>query len=99
MSWVKWSQWGDAGMLNFGQMPKRDVAKHIAEFGAEAAKILEKTGADHVVYALKVYDENDELSEVKFYMEPMDDERFQKDVATLKGVVVYAAHALRGDSK
>lgn len=92
MKWVKWSQWDSGGMVEFGQMPMRDVEKNLQRFEQEAAIILEKTGADHVVYGLKTYDDEGELAAVKFYMKPMNDEDFQKDVASLDGVVVYVLH-------
>ncbi len=90
--WVRWSQWDNGGMAGFGQMPLRDVGKNLREFAAKAKEILEESGADHVVYGLKVYDDDGTLDEVKFYLLPMSDEDFQKDVATLKGVTVYALH-------
>lgn len=90
--WVKWSQYTDQGMVNFGQMPIRDVPKTLREFSQGAKELLDKTGADHVVYGLKVYDENGELEAVKFYQLPMDDATFDKDVATLKNCTVYALH-------
>jgi len=31
-SWVKWSQWTGEGMVNFGQMPVRDIAKYLQAF-------------------------------------------------------------------
>lgn len=93
--WIKWTQWDKGGMVGFGQMPGRDVEKNLQNFELEAAKVLKETGADHVVYGMKLYDENDELEHVKFYMAPMDDATFQKDVASLSGCVIYALHARR----
>lgn len=92
MKWVRWSQWDNGGMVGFGQMPVQDVEKDLQKFEQEASIILKKTGADHVVYGLKVYDDEGELAAVKFYLKPMNDEDFQKDVASLKDVVVYALH-------
>lgn len=95
--WVKWSQYTDQGLVNFGQMPIRDVPKTLREFSQGAKELLDKTGADHVVYGLKVYDENGELEAVKFYQLPMDDATFDKDVATLKNCTVYALHKGTGN--
>lgn len=93
VKWVGWSQWENgAGMVNFGQMPSTDVEKNLQEFKKKAAQLLEKSGADHVVYGLKVYDDNDELESVKFYMHPMSDAEFQRNVATLTGCIVCALH-------
>jgi len=93
MNWVRWSNWTKCGVVQVGQMPARDVDYHIRKFGKDAAKLLKQTGADHVLYAIKEYGENDELEEVRFYQEPMTDEKFEKMVANRSGVVVYAHHA------
>lgn len=90
-SWVKWSQWTGEGMVNFGQMPVRDIAKYLQAFEMDAKEVLEKTGADHVLYGVKQY-EGRTLTEVRFYMIPMNDEQFEKDVASKRGVVVFALH-------
>lgn len=90
-SWVKWSQWTGEGMVNFGQMPVRDIAKYLQAFEVDAKEVLQKTGADHVLYGVKQY-EDGTLTEVRFYMIPMNDEQFEKDVANKRGVVVFALH-------
>lgn len=90
-SWVRWSQWTGEGMVNFGQMPVRDIAKYLQAFEMDAKEVLEKTGADHVLYGVKQY-EDGTLTEVRFYMIPMNDEQFEKDVASKRGVVVFALH-------
>ena len=90
-SWVRWSQWTGEGMVNFGQMPVRDIAKYLQAFEMDAKEVLEKTGADHVLYGVKQYDGRT-LTEVRFYMIPMNDEQFEKDVASKRGVVVFALH-------
>lgn len=90
-SWVRWSQWTGEGMVNFGQMPVRDIAKYLQAFEMDAKEVLEKTGADHVLYGVKQY-ENGTLTEVRFYMIPMDDEQFERDVASKRGMVVFALH-------
>lgn len=89
--WVKWSQWTREGMVNFGQMPVRDTAKYLQAFEMDAKEVLQKTGADHVLYCVKQY-EDWTITEVRFYMIPMDDEQFEKDVANKRGVVVFALH-------
>ena len=93
--WIKWTQWLDGQMIRHGQMPVRDVQKKLQEFELEAARVLKESGADHVVYGMKRYDQDGELEHVKFYMAPMDDSTFQKDVASLTGCVIYALHARR----
>ena len=90
-SWVRWSQWTGEGMVNFGQMPVRDIAKYLQAYEMDAKEVIEKTGADHVLYGVKQY-EGRTLTEVRFYMIPMNDEQFEKDVASKRGVVVFALH-------
>lgn len=92
MKWVRWSHWTDAGMVEMGQGPLNKLEESIREFEQEAKKVLEETGADHVVYAVKDYDDDGELDEIRFYMIAMDDEEFQKDVASKPGLRVYALH-------
>lgn len=99
--WVRWSQWECGGMIGFGQMPLKNVDGWLRKFAADAKKLLDETDADHVVYGLKIYDDDGDLDTVKFYMQPMTDNEFQEDVATLKGVTVYALHkgTTGGESK
>lgn len=95
MKQVRWSHWTDAGMVEFGQGPLNKLEESIREFEQEAKKVLEETGADHVVYAVKYYDDDEALEEIRFYMIPMTDEEFQKDVAGKPGIRVYALHKMR----
>ena len=90
---VKWSQWSDLGLMNFGQMPMKDVNKTLREFNAEAIKILKETRVDHVLYGIKFYDNSGErLEEVKFYMLPLSDEEFDRKFNISMNMIVYAVH-------
>ena len=91
--WVRWFYWHGGRLVDFGQMPKADVSRALREFETRAAELLQKTNADHVLYGLKLYNERDELNEVRFYQKPMTDEQFEKDVASKTGMVAYALHA------
>lgn len=90
--WVKWMQWGQTGMVGHGVMTLADAEKELSKFERKAKELLDQTGADHVVYGVKKYDANGELADVRFYLEPMDDARFEVDVATMKNARVYALH-------
>ena len=68
MRWIKWFQYENGKLINFGQMPIMDVAKHLNKFERQASKVLKETNSDHVVYGLKIYDENGSLECIKFYM-------------------------------
>lgn len=91
-AWVRRSQWSDAGMVAFGQMPKLDMQGRLREFEVEAKKLLKKTGADHVVFGVKLFDDDGRLEEIRFYLKPMDDAEFERSVANLPGCQVYALH-------
>lgn len=95
LRWVRWSHWDAGGMVGRGQMPLRQVQEDLQRFEREARKLLVETGADHVLYGVKHYDDAGELEEVRFYLQPMDDERFDRDVASAKGVTVYAVHKMK----
>lgn len=91
--WVKWKQWTANGLVAFGQMPNRDVGRELQKFEAEAANILKKTGADHVLYGVKAYDGDGDLEEVRFYLEPMSEQEFEdRVVKNSAGLTVYAVH-------
>lgn len=93
MKRVRWSHWTDAGMVEFGQGPLNKLEESIREFEQKAKRVLEETGADHVVYAVKHYGNDEGLEEIRFYMIPMTDEKFQKDAASQTGIRVYAIHS------
>lgn len=90
--YISWQRWSADGLLQYGQMSRKNVQSNLDIFRRKALEILQQTGADHVLYAVKHYNEDDELNLVKFYLEPMDDERYDRDVASASGVVVYAVH-------
>lgn len=94
MNWVRWSQWDAGGMVAVGQMPVKDIQKNLQDFEKKAKEILDKSGADHVVYGLKEYNDDGTLDEVRFYLQPMDEQEFDR-VAGMRGVRVYALHAAR----
>lgn len=93
--WVRWSQYSEAGMFNFGQMPINKVNKFLAEFEKEAKELLDKTGADHVVYGVKLFSEEGKLEEVEFHMLGIDDKEFHDKFASAENCMVYAVHSMK----
>ena len=93
--WVQWSHWTDQGMVEFGQMPRKKMQENLQRFEVEARKLLAETGADHVLYGRKLYDDDGELDELRFYLFPMTDEEFEKEVVPLNGQQVYAVHKMK----
>ena len=47
------------------------------------------------MYGRKLYDEGGELEELRFYLMPMTDEEFEKEVVPLKSQQVYAVHKMK----
>lgn len=101
--WVRWSQYSKpeygpnstAVMLDYGQMPISNVNKYLAEFENEAKELLDKTGADHVVYGVKLFSEDGKLEEVEFYMLEVEDKKFYENFASAENCIVYAVHAMK----
>lgn len=95
MKLLRWSRWTDQGMVEFGKMSLEKIQENLERFDAEAWKMLYETGADHVLYARKLYDENWELEEVRFYMIPMSDKEFEERTASKNNQRVFAVHKMK----
>ena len=95
MEWIRWSRWDSNGRIERGQMRWQDIQLNFQKFEQEAKKLLDETGADHVVYGMKIY-EDGHLKEVRFYpVELLFAHRLKVEfdrVASLSGVIVYALH-------
>lgn len=72
-----------------------DIPKMLQRFERDAAAMMKKTGADHVLYACKIYDADDNLVTVQFYNEPMDDETSDRVTGKVRGALIYALHNRR----
>lgn len=89
---VKWMQWDKSGLVGHGMMTLSEAHEELLKFESAAKKLLDETGADHVVYGITKYDDAGEIVDIRFYLEPMSDFRFQVDVAVMQNVRVYALH-------
>ena len=90
--WIKWQSYSNYGLVEWGEMSPKDVNKVLLLYAKYASKILENTSVDHILYAVKHYNElTGELELIRFYMKPMSDEAFER-VAMMRNVVVYALH-------
>ena len=94
--WVKWKHFDQKGYVGKDYMLKSDVSAKIKEFEKKAANLLIETGADHVLYAIKYFDEYSNLDEVKFYELPMSDDEYEYQVARQVRVQVFALHRRKG---
>ena len=92
---VRWSYWPKVGPVEHGKMPRKKMQENLQRFEVEARKLLAETGADHVLYGRKLYDDDGELDELRFYLFPMTDEEFEKEVVPLNGQQVYAVHKMK----
>jgi len=55
-----------------------DVDKDITRFAKECLPIAKEIGADHFVYATKIYDSENNLIELNYYNVPLNDSEFDK---------------------
>jgi len=79
---------------NISQMTYPDYQKILAEWRAEALKQLGETGADHVIYGSRSYDEEGSLKEMHMYMLPLDDSEFYKRTSGVDDLIL-AVHKLK----
>lgn len=80
------------GCRSRSQVRLADIPGILQRFEKDAATVMKRTGADHVLYACKIYDANDNLVAVQFYNEPMDDETFERVTKKVRGALIYALH-------
>ena len=90
---MNWSMKDTNGCVQRGQMFLSQLPKILLSFENSAAETLRRTGADHVLYAVKIYNTADELTAVQFYMNPMSDEEFSKVAGKGRGTMIYALHS------
>ena len=69
-----------------------DISKMLSHFERLAKNYQRSQNCDHVIYAHKIYSEDDNLSEIRFYTDiGLTDEEFEKRTSTIKGII-YAIH-------
>ena len=69
-----------------------DISKMLSHFERLAKNYQRSQNCDHVIYAHKIYDEDDNLSEIRFYTDiGLTDEEYKKRTSTIKGII-YAIH-------
>lgn len=89
---VRWCQYGDRRVIDKGQMLVSQIPHSLKAFEMAARKVMEYTGADHVLYGAKIYDKADTLASMQFYMMPMCDAEFQKITRRIHNSMIYALH-------
>lgn len=96
---INWSMKDTNGCVQRGQMFLSQLPKILLSFENSAAETLRRTGADHVLYAVKIYNTADELTAVQFYMNPMSDEEFSKVAGKGRGTMIYDYEFSRNHTK
>lgn len=89
---VTWTMRDTTGCIQRGEMPVSQIQKELLWFDRQAVKKMKETGADHVLYGTKIYDNNDRLVTVQFCMQPMTDEEFYRLTGKARNVMIYALH-------
>lgn len=89
---VKWSLRDSTGCKQRGEIELAQIPGELLRFEREAARIMKRTGADHVLYGIKIYDQDDRLETVQFYMNPMDDDEFYRLTGRVRNAMIYALH-------
>ncbi len=95
MDWIRWTRYEGTQEADFGQMPYNKAVETLKQFGEQAKKTLDETGADHIVYGLVEYDKNGRPIEIGFYNLAFTDADFQQRVVGLNNSTVYAVHSRR----
>ena len=96
-NWIRWTQSDglDRGLLT-GQMPEENIEATLLEFRKEALEHLNKTDAEHVVYATKEYGEDGKLNQIRFYTRLIRTDEELKNLTDLIDGEIYVVH--RGDN-
>ena len=69
-----------------------NISKMLSHFERLDKNYQRSQNCDHVIYAHKIYDEDDNLSEIRFYTDiGLTDEEFEKRTSAIKGII-YAIH-------
>lgn len=90
--WVQYEQWNASGFVSAGPLLVRDIQKYLRKFEVAANKLMDETGADHVVYARKKYNEHGKLHKICFYEgTALSDEEFYDKTDKIPGIV-YTLH-------
>ena len=89
----------DGSRHNVPHAIKREhVEKHLRTLEQEAKVVLGKSGADHVVYAVKSYDADGSFVLLDAYMLPLNDDDFYSRTESLqrkRDCRIYALHKMK----
>lgn len=89
---IAWSMQDRKGCSRKGQMTVEQMRKELLWFERQAVKTMKETGADHVLYGMKIFNRDNELVTVQFCILPMSDAEFRRLTKKINNVMVYALH-------
>ena len=89
---IKWTRWGRYGNVSCGASPYDEIERQLKETAKEARVVMRETNSAHILYAIKRFNEDDDISEVNFYMLPLKETEFARLVLPVKNAEVYAIH-------
>ena len=91
---LKWTQWSKSlGMIRCGYTDYEMAMLWLTDLGKEAKECLKKSDKPHAVYGRKMYDDNGNLIEIRYYCDTyMTDEELNKASQDVGHDILYVAH-------
>lgn len=91
---IKWTQWSTAlGMIRSGYTDYQMAMLWMTDLGKEARECLKKSDKPHAVYGRKMYNDADELIEIRYYCDTyMTDDELDKTSREIGHDLLYVAH-------
>lgn len=91
---IKWSQWDkEWGMTRFGERDLKTLMQWMKELGSDAKKCLASQDKAHAIYGRKMYDENDNVIEIRFYSNTfIDDKELEEISKDCARDILYVVH-------
>lgn len=93
MKEIRWSQWSQNGMVRCGVKDIKTLMEWMREIGKDAKNYQKYHTESHAVYGRKIYGEDGELAEVRFYQDVyMNDDELGETVMKNPHDVFYVVH-------
>lgn len=94
MKQIKWEQWDkNSGLIRCGFAEQKKIMEWLRELGKDAHRCLLMQEKSHAVYGMKIYDENDNVEEIRLYCNTyMDDDELNDCIMNHPRNVFYTAH-------
>lgn len=89
---VRYERFKGKDLVASGDMQICDVDEAMKQQVQLAEAVIRHGNYDHVIYAAKIYDENEHVRAIQFYILPLDDDRFIKLTKKNGNSLIYALH-------